>query len=104
MGFWAFFKAVAKFGFATVTGYEVAQVFQGESAATEVQKEFQALKNDVKSMVDQLKSSFDFTDVKTILIIVFAMFWIMMFFLVAAKMYNIVHKTGKKSGQRTLNE
>lgn len=104
MGFWAFFKAVAKFCLATFTGYEIAQVMEGESAAKEVQKEFQSLKDDLKSMVEQLTSSFDFTDEKTILIIVFAMLGIMMFFLVVAKMYNIVHKTGKKSGQRTLNE
>lgn len=102
MGFWTFFKSVLKFCVAALTGYEVSKTLQGDSAADEVKKEFRALKEDVISMVNQLKSALDIKDAKLILFILFAVLFIMMFFLLATKLYNMIHKSGKKSGQRAL--
>lgn len=51
MGWWTFLKAVAKFCVASLTGYELAGVIDGDAAA----KNLEAAKRELKNEFDELK-------------------------------------------------
>lgn len=98
MGFWSLLKAIAKFGMAMFSGFEIADLLQKQKAEAELKRQWENLKNELKTF------KFDgFDDAKVLLLIVLCILVFMLLVWLFSTIKSCMGKFFKKSVQDAKN-